>query len=271
MLLILLILATSCENKEDEQGNVSNNANHNVDPNVLLLEFKCQAIQDFFSDYNVPDSLARHISYPSEYENVVNAGKVMVPSLIQMLLENDESIQYAALSALTQITNKDYGCIRVYYIDREEIIKHKEKIAEEWINWWNANKNKSRVEWLLDDLHSDKNYIKASAIVILGDLREISAKKALRGLLKDDDFAYYAAYSLGQLGDYSSIPFLIDMYLKSDSYGNRREGIDLLKELTSQTFGYDPSAIKEKREESILKWEKWWEENKEQYLNEDVD
>lgn len=261
--LIVLILVTSCETKMDEQGD---DTNQNVDPNVLLLEFKCQSIQDFFSDYSVPDSLARHISYPSEYENVVNAGKIMVPSLIQMLLEKNESIQYAALLALTQITNKDYGCIGVYYIDREEIIKNKEKIVEEWTNWWNENKNKSRVEWLLDDLHSDENHIKVNAIMELGNLREVSAKTTLRSLLEDDDFAFCAAYSLGQLGDYSSIPFLISMYLKSDSYGNRREGIDLLEELTSQTFGYDPNASKEKRQQSIRKWEEWWEENKAQYM-----
>lgn len=259
------MLATSCENKEDKQNNMSSNANHNIDPNVLLTEFKCQSIQDYFSDYNVPDSLARHISYPSEYENVVNAGKVMVPSLIQMLLENNESLQYAALSALTQITNKDYGCIGVYHIDRDEIIKHKERVVDEWTSWWKENKGKSRVEWLLDDLHSDENHIKVNAIIELGNLREVTAKTALRDLLEDDDFSFSAAYSLGQLGDYSSIPFIIDMYLKSDSYGNRREGIELLENLTSKTFDYNPNGSEAERDKSIQKWNEWWEENKAQY------
>ena len=293
-ILIFLLLIVSCDRKPDERENVtSKSLNDNqglskvsnsldtekreqvnseslkyCDPNLLMEGFKSQIVQEYTSVIYPSGKYwgTKVLMPPDEFSRVVKAGKVMVPSLIQLLTIGNENNRVAALMALIDITNNEFGRYEDFYFNNDESLKKRKRAIEQWEFWWNNNKNKSRVEWLLDDLKSNKgDHRIQNAIVELGILKERSAIPALRELLNDENLNMYAAEALAMLNDGYAIPCLIKKYLTDDTLRLRKQGIELLENLTSLTFDYDPNASERKRNKGIQKWEKWWEENKAQY------
>lgn len=61
----------------------------------------------------------------------------MIPKLIELLREDDESLLDHVSSALVKITGADHG-----------------RSHRRWAGWWDKNRNRHRIEWLIDSLVS---------------------------------------------------------------------------------------------------------------------
>jgi len=83
----------------------------------------------------------------------------------------------------------------------------------------------------------------------------------------------FAARYLGSHGNTNSVPYLIDAlsdesvhvgidYIDRGMNTTRYWANDSLKKLTGEEFGFIWDDTKEKRDETIQKWQKWWEQNK---------
>jgi len=72
-----------------------------------------------------------------------------------------------------------------------------------------------------------------------------------------------AAQVLGNIGDKQSREVLVKQLRDPDRFV-RKESAEALRKITSQSFGYDPFAESQNREESAKKWEEWWEKTKEE-------
>jgi tetratricopeptide (TPR) repeat protein len=78
--------------------------------------------------------------------------------------------------------------------------------------------------------------------------------------LSDGPLRLAAAFALGDAGILAGVPILIEALRLSDAQ-IRSAAINKLREYTKQHFGYRPNAPEEAREESIAKWNAWWNEN----------
>lgn len=239
---------------------------------------------------------------PKEYEDAVDAGKPMVPYLLDLLSNQDAGIRLSAYLALCDITDEDIGNRKIFFDERNaqgSVERHLYK--KKWEDWWAKNKTKTRVQWLLDDIHEvdidgiyenkypmtgksyylntdsqrflDQLWSKVSAIQKLGDCGDKAAIPELRKLvialkyLRTDHWMVvnsidYAVDSLQKLGDRCAIPDLIDIMLRNDMEMFREKGQEQIEKLAGVKFSFDPNAPQAIREESIAKIERWWEENK---------
>lgn len=79
----------------------------------------------------------------------------------------------------------------------------------------------------------------------------------------------YAARELGNYGDNSSVPYLIDAlsdesmhvganYIEPGMATTRYWANDSLKKFTGQDFGFVRNDPIEKREEAIIRWQRWF-------------
>ena len=71
---------------------------------------------------------------------------VAVPALMPLLDDPDPSVVDAVRMALIKVTRQDYGTS-----------------SEKWRAWWAANKERHRIEWLIDALMHDMASIRAAA------------------------------------------------------------------------------------------------------------
>lgn len=69
-----------------------------------------------------------------------------VPALVPLLDDPDSEVSSAVRGALTTITRQDFG-----------------PSSAKWRTWWEANKDRHRLEWLIDSLMHDQAALRASA------------------------------------------------------------------------------------------------------------
>lgn len=205
---------------------------------------------------------------PSEFDEVIKAGRAIVPLLIQNLQNDDEFLKFASLDALQIITKRSFGYTSIYkHFKNREIVDKEEWIAckSEWLIWWEKNKDKPKIQWLVDSIENKDPSI-ILAINELGELGDKSVIPLLRTLLNEQGLVKDRAIrALGLLEDGYIIPHLIDQYLNNEMEQYRCQGIVMLRNITGETLCYDPKASNTDREESIKLWKYWWEQNKHKY------
>jgi hypothetical protein len=206
-------------------------------------------------------STLRAFAPPEEYQRVVRGGKPVVPCLLELLDEGEPVYRLAAFFGLGEITNERFGSAEDFAGETGDARKMRERVVSEWKAWWLANRNRSRAEWLIEDLSSEDGQKRNYAAEQLGKSGDKSAAPHLRKILKEDALNYRAARALAELGDEAAVPYLIELYLRHDMAEYRKQGIDLLQKLTGQTFDFDPNGSEVSRSESIKKWEEWWEKS----------
>lgn len=226
----------------------------------LLNSFTGMSVQRYIIEIAGPENnfTGRVFSPPDEYQNVVKEGKPLVPCLLELLEEKEAVFRLAALFALVEITNERFGSPKDFAVETSPNVTGREETIAQWKAWWQSNKNRSRVEWLIEDLDSSDRQKKNYAATQLGKLGDKSAIPPLRKLLEEDGHNFYATKSLAELGDSAAIPYLVELYLRHDMYEYRKEGIEMLRHLTGKTFGFDPNGSEEARLASIKNWEAWW-------------
>ena len=136
-----------------------------------------------------------------------------------------------------------------------------------WQEWWEENKKKlpatlqgetkdpHTVEPLIDALKDEDPFVQVMAALALGAIKDPRAVEPLIANLRDKDSAVrgVAALVLGEIKDPSAVEPLIAALKDADS-SVRGGAVAALKEITGQDFGEDS-----------VKWQEWWEENKEKF------
>jgi hypothetical protein len=223
---------------------------------AAFVSFTGQAVRTFASRMFEPGcspTLVR--AEPKEFAEVVQLGRDAVPFLIGRLDDSDGSVRFAALLALTRITNKRFGQGADFYRDGRSNRRKRIETIELWERWWRTNRCKSDEDWLIDDLRSRDELTRKTAATKLGERGVVAAIPELRELLRDPELSFHAARSLAVLGDGCAVPFLVRLYLTNELYCGM--GIDLLEKLTGETMGFDPQGSEESRGAAIKKWEEW--------------
>lgn len=97
--------------------------------------------------------------------------------------------------------------------------------------------------------------LRRAAVIVLGDIRDPQAVKALIGALNHSDFwiQYYAAVALIEQGDGQTISMLVGAMSRAGVYEKERI-YKVLVEVTGANLGLDPDA-----------WEQWWAINKKRF------
>jgi len=109
-----------------------------------------QVVADLRTDLTNPDPRPRR----GAVEALGALGdEEVVGTLVTLLQDRDPTIAQAARSALISITKQD----------------HMGNIPE-WESWWEANRNRTRIEWLIDGLGHDDPAIRASSAVEIEEL-----------------------------------------------------------------------------------------------------
>ncbi len=119
-------------------------------------------------------------------------------------------------------------------------------------------------------LENPRTRIQAVRIIgALGATTKEVIERLLGYLAKPDnaDLAFDCANTLALLRVKDAVPKLIS-YLRSDDEIRRLLAFHTLSKVTGQSFDYGFKAAQEVREESVRKWEVWWDENKEKLWNE---
>jgi hypothetical protein len=100
----------------------------------------------------------------------------------------------------------------------------------------------------------------------LGRLGVKKAAKDLGPFLTDEkpDIRLRTAEAMGELGDLSGVPILIE-WLEHDKDTDRLLSFTTLKRLTNQTFDYDPYGADADRKAAAAQWKKWWTLNKSRF------
>jgi hypothetical protein len=267
----------------------------------ILEKFQSNKVTSFIVDMTNPSRGPDQFYFlPQECNDVVDAGKPMVPYLLDLLSNKDAGVRLSAYWALCDITNKDFGNREIFFDEKNVKGTIQSNLyKKKWEDWWTLNKTKTRVQWLLDDIHEvdidgiyknrylsvkdqitavdgrflDQLWATEPAIQKLGDYGDKTTIPELRKLLKALKYLHSNHWmvqnpiastvdSLQKLGDRCVIPDLIDILLRNDMDVFRKQGHEQIEKLAGIKFSFDPNAAKEKREESIAKIEKWWEENK---------
>src|SRR5579859_7087197 len=287
--------------EQEVSGSISpKKADRAKDIKRMLEKFQSDEVISFAVDITNPRQGPDQVfSEPQGYRDVVDAGKPMVPYLLDLLSNKDDGIRLSAYFALCDITNKDIGNREIFF-DEKNVTGSIQRnwYKKKWENWRAKNKTKTRAQWLLDDIHEididgiyknrylgkgqitpddgrflDQLLAKVPAIQKLGDYGDKTAIPELRKLLKALKYLHTNHWmvqspidntvdSLQKLGDPCAIPHLIDILLRNDMEAFRKQGYEEIEKLAGVKFSFDPHASQEKREESISKIEKWWEENK---------
>jgi HEAT repeat protein len=180
----------------------------------------------------------------------------VVPGLIALIRKGNAYTSDAARLALEEITN--YRFELPSHGTNKLSAQERRFAAEKYENWWEQNKNKTRIEWLSVGLgaHDVRG---REVIQKLGASGDGDAVPVLQRLLADSYFRPYAAVALARLGDRSAVPALIEEFLLSDSAPLRKAGICELYALTGKTMAYDPNAPEKVRRAAIQRWREWYE------------
>lgn len=206
-----------------------------------------------------------------EYYKVIKTGKDVVPNLVELLQSDKYWLRVVAWEMLKRITNREFGSFEIYFDKQNKFIKQREEVDTKWENWWKENKNRTRMEWLIKDLHTGSSevvVVQAIMLIARNDQNSFSNKKIykeLKNMLADKRYNAFAAYALVKLNDLCSIEHLIKINLYNKEYLPRSIGFMQLNKIANQTFDYDPNQSVDHNKNSIQKWKNWWELNKSKY------
>lgn len=223
----------------------------------LFIYFESNEFEDYVVKQISADSNSI-IAQPDKFVEITNFGKKIVPCLIKTLSDQKYSARIGAYWALRVITNKSFGSTDVYKNKNWDDIS---RINSHWIEWWIENSNKTQEEWFLEDLNSNDQNLRKTAIWKFVDLKDKSVIPTLQKYLKDPRINFDVACVLGDLGDKSIVPFLIKNGLENTNEYYRNWAILVLKHLANETFGFDPNESFASRNISVDKWKKWWKQN----------
>lgn len=191
--------------------------------------------EDFIQDLlhnKMPDTV---ISQPDEYTDVVKMEKSAVPYLIKLLNDPRGYVRIASLLALEEITKKQFGEIsdfadqndsgvnwgvgansskvngrainsnlnstrQVNYSSKLDVrYENKMEAIVKWNSWWEKNKNKSRIRWLIDDLDDPNELVKKEAVMELGILKNKSVVNDLKKHSNDAELRPYIEQALKEI------------------------------------------------------------------------
>jgi hypothetical protein len=223
-------------------------------------QFMSESVRQYIRAQHSAVSPTAMVWPPRAYSDLVVVGKPAVPFLLEQLRSDDELLREAAWQAIVEITNKRFiSTVDAFGKDRNP---EKWNLANiKYSNWWQQNREKSRTQWLIEDVLSPDFITKKTAIIQLGSEQDLAAIPILRKSLEDSAVQFYSAGSLASLGDRASIPYLVNTYLTHQNEGFRRKGICFLLKFTGQRFQFDPSGTESARESSIQKWNEWLRSN----------
>ncbi len=182
-----------------------------------IESFMDENVQNYGQYYIDSRTTLSFISEPQEYVDVVKMGKNAVPYLILFLSNPKPSIRIASIFALSEITNEQFGTLddfehqintdqhkneiekTSFYKFPGEALKKREYLINEYELWWNKNKNKSRIQWFIDDLKDSNELIKRTAAIRLGEMKSKKAIPALKDALRDPKISFYAKQALANI------------------------------------------------------------------------
>jgi hypothetical protein len=223
----------------------------------LFHEFVGQQVQQYACTLCCKIIPLSVIYYPPEpYSEVVDVGKPLIPRLLILLDTGIVCQRLAAYYALCQISNQRYGTCQDYSSEVKHTVR--DSLINIWRMWWEKNKTKDRVTWLINDLTSKDSTTAKRAAIFLGDCHDRIAIPHLRKTLSNNLLSFYSIESLAKLGDIQIVPNIIKYYLNHDNVGYRERGIKLLNDLTGHRFDFVPNAAKSERDKAIEKWQQWW-------------
>jgi len=192
---------------------------------------------------------------PTEFTEIIKNGKNSIPELLIIVNDANDSVRLAGYWALRKITNKNFGSSSdIFFLDSN--VNRRTIVVKSWVEWWNKNKEKKQIDWLIEDLSDTCTITAKNAAIELGNIKDKDVIAPLERALVDQRIQFYVTGSLAQHLDKQCIPFIIDLYLTNDSKMVRAKGIKWLKEMYGKDLGFDPEASIEKRNQSIAQWKK---------------
>ncbi|RME27922.1 MAG: hypothetical protein D6806_03780 [Deltaproteobacteria bacterium] len=125
-----------------------------ADPAVRLAAVDCLLRYRNTTEFeDLLDKLRRELEVGTEQQQALAAAllgnfadKQAVPILVGQLKSNEPMVRRSAHEVLCYITKQDFGRSR-----------------RKWLRWWEENKARNRLEWLIDALSSGNRQLRASA------------------------------------------------------------------------------------------------------------
>jgi hypothetical protein len=139
---------------------------------------------------------------------------------------------------------------------------------------WFAGVGEPAYPTLLQMVLDPRKDVAGSALAALGATRDTRLVEPLRALPwpphDSSDLALERARTLLRLGDWQMIPLLISG-LRDERLLTRALCAQALWESTHERFGYDPKSEGDEREKTVVAWEAWWEQRKNDPMQQDRD
>jgi HEAT repeat protein len=131
----------------------------------------------------------------------------------------------------------------------------------ELIHWF-ARVGEPAYPTLLDMVLDPRKDVAGAALAALGATRDSRIVEPLRALPwpaapEDQDLALERARTLVRLGDWETLPALIEG-LRDERLVTRALCAQALYEATHERFDFDPRADAATREVAIARWQSWW-------------
>ncbi|MEM1449794.1 MAG: HEAT repeat domain-containing protein [Planctomycetota bacterium] len=119
----------------------------------------------------------------------------------------------------------------------------------------------------LADLKSPDEGIRLDAVFALGDTGDTAVIEHVIPMLKDSDIfvRMVAAQALDDLRAKTAVPALIDA-LGDDRSPVREAAVIALRNITGQSFGFDPAARDADRRKRVDQWRAWWRRSGDDFL-----
>ncbi len=122
-------------------------------------------------------------------------------------------------------------------------------------------------ERYLIDLKSPDEGMRLEAVFALADTKDKAVVQHVIPMLKDPDIfvRMVAAQALDDLRAKTAVPALIDA-LDDERSPVREAAVIALRNITSQSFGYDPAGRDADRKKRVDKWRTWWRRSGDDFL-----
>ena len=162
------------------------------------------------------------------------------------------------VSGLWDCWQKDKGCEDVFTIPDDS-----KKAQEWWRNWW--GKNQKSFKYIINRYNLDKQEIskKRMDLKITSKIEDEIKSLILKLGSENEKEREWAKADLIQYGK-PAVPYLIESF----EGASIRRAEDILYTLFFILTTTDPTYVNDPLEVKIEKWKKWWEENKEKFMEE---
>ncbi len=210
---------------------------------------------------------------------VVEMGGSISTQLAELLTNQDPDVRTWAMLVLAEIGGKEgREAVSTLLFDHDASVRHAARGtlqrvvgARAWANGVRTLVRRTAAE------HEDRNR-RALAVVALGEIREASSVPILIEALRSDDEKVREAavvglhnvtrHSLeGSVAAWDSwwkensgrarFEWLVDALERDDDHQRREAHLELL-EIVSEDLGFNPGETKEKQEEAIEAYRRWW-------------